>query len=353
VPGNALPVQIRQLPSGWLLENGWVAVEIALGGVVTSVKDLRANREILAGLGNELHLLRDYPNRWSAWDIEGSAMEDFEIVGAGGQGRIIEQGKLRVVLEFIRNFGKSSVTQRIVLCAGSSRLDFETTVDWQERDRVLKVSFPLAIHSDHAVCEIQFGSVRRPVHRNTSWDAARFEIPVQRWIDLSEADYGVAILNNGTFGCDVLGNRIRLTLLKGASAPDPVADMGIHRRTFSLYPHAGCTLEGKVVETALALNCPLLVSPGRPRGSTEQSWFSVDRPAVTLEALKRSEDGSDLVMRWIEAGGRQTRVSLKTSLPGLEFKECDLLERPLELGSEPGDFEMRPFDIRSFCTGKS
>ena len=338
------------LSNGWLVENGLVSVKIAANGIITSMTDLRANREVLAGPGNEFHLLRDYPNRWSAWDIEGSAMEDFEILGDGGQGRIVEQGDLRVVLEFIRTFGKSRVTQRIVLCAGSPRLDFDTTVDWQERDRVLKVSFPLAVHSDHAVCEIQFGNVRRPVHRNTSWDAARFEIPVQRWIDLSESDYGVAILNNGIFGCDVLGSRIRLTLLKGASAPDPVADLGTHRRTFSLYPHPGSTFQGEVVEAALSLNSPLMVIPGRPRGPLRQSWFSADQPGVTLEALKRTEDGRDLVMRWIEAGGRRTRVALETSLPGLEFGECDLLERPLQEGSDPRKLEMRPFDIRTFRT---
>ena len=350
LPADVVPVTVRETSDGWLVENGLVTVSVGSNGIVSSMRDLRAKREILSGPGNEFHLLRDYPNRWSAWDIEGSAMDDFEIVGSEGEGRVVEQGSLRVVLEFSRTFGKSTATQRLILRAGSARLDFDTTVDWQERDRVLKISFPLSVHTDQAVCEIQNGHVRRPIHRNTSWDAARFEIPIQRWIDLSESDYGVAVLNNGTFGCDVLDGRVRMTLLKSASAPDPVADLGVHRRTFSLFPHTGSTLQGDVIDEALALNCPLLVMPGEIGSTAKESWLSVNQSGVTLEALKRTEDGKGLLTRWIEAGGRRAHAKLTTNLGALDFTECDLLERDIEGGEEPDEIVLRPFDIRSFRT---
>ncbi|MEO5916343.1 MAG: glycoside hydrolase family 38 C-terminal domain-containing protein [Luteolibacter sp.] len=340
---DVMPVEVRETSDGWRVENGLVAMEIAANGVISSVVDLRVGRETLSGPSNEFHLLRDYPNRWSAWDIEASAMEDFEIVGNDAQGRLLESGPLRVVLEFVRAFGKSLITQRVVLTAGSARIDFDTTVDWQERDHVLKVSFPLAIQTDFATCEIQSGHVRRPVHRNTGWDAARFEISIQRWIDLAETDYGVALLNNGTFGCDVLGNRIRLTLLKSASAPDPTADIGVHRRTFSLFPHSGNTLQGGVVEAALALNVPLLVGKGNLKGPGSHSWLSVDQPGITLEAFKRSEDGRDLILRLLEAGGRRTPMEVSSDLGDLTLEETDLLERPVT-----GTGEFRAFDIRTF-----
>ncbi|MES2657409.1 MAG: glycoside hydrolase family 38 C-terminal domain-containing protein [Verrucomicrobiota bacterium] len=347
LPADLIAVEVKETANGWLLKNGLLAVTIAANGVISSMMDLRIGRETLSGPANEFHLLRDHPNRWNAWDIEASAMEDYEIVGNNGKGRLLESGPLRAVLEFVRAFGKSTITQRVILTAGSPRLDFDTTVDWQERDRVLKVSFPLAIQTDFATCEIQSGHVRRPVHRNTGWDAARFEISIQRWIDLAETDYGVALLNNGTFGCDVLGNRVRLTLLKSASAPDPTADIGVHRRTFSLFPHSGNTLQGGVVEAALALNVPLLVTPGIMKGPDRHSWLSVDQPGITLEAFKRSEDGRDVILRWLEAGGRRVSVNVNAGIAGLSLEEVDLLERAI-----PESGEFRAFDIRTFRTNK-
>lgn len=348
LPDSVEPVSLRECADGWVLANGLVELSVSSNGIIHSCRDLRSGRETLAGPANEFHLLRDYPNRWSAWDIEASAMEDFEIVATDGRGTVEECGPLRVALAFDRPFGSSRIRQRLILRAGSPRVDFDTEVDWRECDRVLKVSFPLAIHTDHSVAEIQCGHVRRPTHRNTSWDAARFEVSIHRWIDLCEADFGVALLNNGIFGCDVLANRVRLTLLKSASAPDPVADIGIHRRTFSLFPHAGTTLEGRVVEEALSLNSPLIVRNGAPEGPAVNSWLSADPLSITLEAFKRSEDGKHLVMRWLEAGGRRAETSIHSSLPGLTFGETDLLENAVDSNPASTVQKHRPFDIRTY-----
>ena len=348
LPEDIDPVTCAETSEGWTVENGIISVSVAKSGLVTSLVDLTEDRETLSGPANEFHLLRDYPNRWSAWDIEASAMDDFEVVGGDGIGELLESTPLRVVLRFRRTFGNSKVVQDVILRAGSLRLDFDTEVDWQERDRVLKVSFPLAVQTDHATCEIQYGHVRRPIHRNTSWDAARFEIPIQRWIDLSETDFGVALLNNGTFGCDVIGDRVRLTLLKSASAPDPTADIGVHRRTFSLYPHAFDVLNGGVIDEAQALNSPLLLSSGCMADSDEGSWLSTSQPGLSLEALKRAEDGKGLVMRWVEIGGTRSQAQIHHDLPGIRFIEADLLETPLEAGSSPDHIDLGAFEIRTF-----
>jgi alpha-mannosidase len=341
------PAEVDGNEEGITISNGLISAKVFWNGTIQSLIDLKTGREMLSGPANELHLLRDYPNRWNAWDIEGSAMEDYEVVGSDVTGKVLEDGPLRVVIQFERKFGKSTVLQKVILRAGSARLDFDTTVDWQERNRVLKVSFPLAIRTEHAVFEIQSGHVRRPVHRNTSWDAARFEVPMQRWVDLSESDHGIALINNGSFGCDVLGGRIRLTLLKSASAPDPTADIGVHHRIFSLFPHAGTTTAGGVIEEALALNVPLVVAPG---GLAEESgsWLSFDTPGVTLEALKRSEDGQAVVFRLLEAYGRRTKTALTTSLEGLAFKESDLLEKTLPEAGDTSGLALRAFDLRTF-----
>lgn len=352
-PADVEKVRVVEVACGWQVTNGLVSLEIDHGGVVRSCRDPRTGREYLDGPANEFHLLRDYPNRWSAWDIEGSAMEDFEIVGGGGRGSLLESGPLRAVLAFERTFGNSRIHQKIILRAGSARVDFDTEVDWQERDRALKVCFPLAVRTDRALSEIQYGHVGRPTHRNTSWDTARFETPIQRWIDLSETDAGVALLNNGIFGCDVLANRLRLTLLKAGSAPDPDADRGVHRRTYSLFPHAGGAVEGGVIEESLALNVPLLARRGAPDGAAEASWLSVDQPGITLEALKRSEDGRDLVVRWLEAAGRRVDAKFTCELPGLAYDEADLLETPHGHPVSDLPIGLRPFDIRTFRSRSS
>ncbi|MBB5351679.1 alpha-mannosidase [Haloferula luteola] len=347
LPEGVAAVVVTETAEGWQLDNGIVRVSVTSTGIVTSLVDLRTGLETLAAPANEFHLLRDYPNRWSAWDIEASAMDDYEIVGGNGSGECLEAGPLRAVLAIHRDFGSSKVSQRIILRAGSARLDFDTEIDWRERDRVLKVALPLAVRSDHSTCEIQYGNVRRATHRNTSWDAAKFEIPIHRWLDLSEPGRGVAVLNNGIFGCDILGSCVRLTLLKAGSAPDPVADLGIHRRTFSIFPHSGPVLEGGVIEEALALNAPLRLRRGRFTCGNEKSWLRTDTPGLTLEALKLAEDGKGVVMRWVESAGRSAHAAIQAELD-LSFKESDLLERPLPSGEEPGALTVRAFDIRTF-----
>ncbi|RYD31761.1 MAG: alpha-mannosidase, partial [Verrucomicrobiaceae bacterium] len=350
-PSPAEEITLTENAGAWILANALLRLELAADGTLTSVRDLGAGgREVLSGPGNELHLLRDYPNRWNAWDIEASAMEDFEVVGRGAEIRVLESGPLLAALEIVRSFGASRVTQRLVLRAGSRRVDFETTVDWRERHRVLKVSFPLAVRTDHAVCEIQNGHVSRAVHRNTSWDAARFEIPVQQWISLNESGYGVALLNNGIFGCDVEHSRVRLTLLKAGSAPDPDADRGVHSRLFSLFPHPGTPQSGGVAAEAMALNVPLLAVPGAISGPTAQSWLSFDHPGVRVDAFKRAEDGQGVVLRIHEDDGGSVTVRLGTTLPGLRFQETDLLETPLPQAGAvlPGAVTLRAFDLRTF-----
>ena len=125
------------------------------------------------------------------------------------------------------------------LAAGSRRLEFHTEVDWHERHRFLKVAFPVAVRSTRATYEIQHGHIERPTVANTSWDEARFEVCGHRWADLSEAGYGVALLNNCKYGYDIRGHVMRLSLLRAPGYPDPEADQGRHHFAYALLPHEG------------------------------------------------------------------------------------------------------------------
>jgi alpha-mannosidase len=258
---------------------------------------------------------------------------------------------LRVVVSVTRKFSKSVIEQDIIINADTRRIDFETRVNWNEAHKLLKVAFPVEVHSPKATYEIQYGHLERPTHYNTSWDMARFEVCAQKWADLSERDYGVALLNDCKYGHDIFGNTLRLSLLRAPSAPDPKADLGKHQFTYSLLPHSGDISTGKVIEEAYAVNVPLrtVVMP-QQKGQlpASGSFFSIDRPGVVIEVVKNAEDGSGVIVRMYEAYGTRGKFSLTTSLPFTKASEMDLLEREtrfVALKNGKVSLTIKPFEI--------
>jgi len=255
-------------------------------------------------------------------------------------------------VRFRHSFGASSIDQTLRLEPGSRRLDFVTEVDWHERHKFLKVAFPVDILAQQATYEVQFGHVSRATHENTPFEQARFEVCAHRWADLSEAGYGVALLNDCKYGYEIRANVMRLSLLRSPTAPDPECDQGRHRFTYALYPHAGDPFAGGVLEAAAALNTPLTVLPVTPhegRLPRSHSFVSVDDPGFVVVAVKRADDGSgDVVVRGYEACGGRRRVRLRVALPFDRAGRTDLLERPRhDLPVDGGDvvLALRPFEL--------
>ena len=244
----------------------------------------------------------------------------------------------------LRRHRDSAIVQTVRLWANSARLEFKTDVDWHDRRLLLKARFPLAIRSDHATFECAHGVIRRPTHRNTSWDRARFEVAAHRFADLSEHGYGVALLNDGKYGHHAHGNELGLTLLRSPVFPDPLADEGRQSFTYALYPHASDWLEGGVLAEAEDLNRPLLCRP--VDAEVESVWTAVDIDGMTLglSAFKPAEDGAALVFRAYEPAG--ARGSVEVALPdGWRLAdEVDLLEQ--SAGSANRGF--LPFKLRSW-----
>ena len=269
----------------------------------------------------------------------------------------MDEGPLRAGVRVVRRFGASTIEQTVTLAAGSRRVDVRNTVDWRERHRLLKVAFPVDVHSPRATYEIQYGHVERPTHANTSWDWARFEVCGHKWADLSEPGYGVALLNDCKYGYDVRGNVLRLSLLRGPTYPDPEADLGRHEFTYSLYPHPGDLRAGGVIEAAYELNVPLrVVEVDRHEGPrpARHSYVSVDRPGVVIEAVKPAGDGDGdaagaAVVRLYEAWGQRGSTTLSLGFPVATAERTDLLERPgTPLDVDAGGsvtVPLRPFEI--------
>jgi alpha-mannosidase len=257
--------------------------------------------------------------------------------------------------------GTSTITQRIRLGRGGApwarRVDFVTEVEWQERQTLLRALFPLNINATRATCEIQFGAVERPTHRNTSWDWARFEVCAHKWVDLSEGEYGVALLNDGKYGHSLHHNVLGLSLLKGGIHPDPDADRGRHRFTYSLLPHAGDWRAGQVVRRAYELNAPLVahrtgtgVQLNAPTAGAQASFLSTPTEHIVVETLKAAQDGDGLIVRLYEAHNQRGQASLVFDRPIASAVETDLLEREIgEVAVEGRElrFEVKPFEIKT------
>jgi alpha-mannosidase len=318
------------------LENAWLRVEVDDRGLLTSVWDKAADRQVLAAPGNLFQLHPDYPNFFDAWDIDAWYRQGAEDLVGLESVEVVEIGPLRAALRLVRRFGSSSVTQDLRLAAHGRWLEFDTTVEWHETNRLLKVAFPLAVHARWATYEIQYGHVERPTHENTNWEQARFEVVAHKWADVGEPGYGVALLNDCKYGHDVREGILRLTLLRSPRWPDPEADRGTHRFTYRLLPHAGDLREAGVVDAAYDLNVPLrarAVPPGGAAdaaGAATASHLSVDGPNAVVEVVKRADDGSgDVVLRIYEAWGSRGPVTLTLPFEVARAQVTDLLERAL------------------------
>jgi alpha-mannosidase len=229
-------------------------------------------------------------------------------------------------------------------------------VDWRERQKLLKLAFAWDIHADAALSEIQFGYIRRPIHSNTSWDAARFETAAHRWVRVEEPDFGVTVANDRVYGHDITRHTrtdggtttvTRESLLRAPVFPDPHADEGIHSFRHSLVP--GSFLAG--VAAAYRINCP----PRSVRGADVEPLVTVSGSGVLVEAVKLAEDGSgDVIVRLYEAVGRQTRARVTLHFPVRAVRRVDLLERSVDAGEgDPLDLRLRAFQIVSLRIERS
>ncbi|TMD72157.1 MAG: alpha-mannosidase [Chloroflexi bacterium] len=328
------------------MENELLRVEWDDRAVLTSIWDKEADREVLSGPGNLLQLHDDNPKHWDAWDLDPDYADSFTDVTTIEMVRL--QGGLRGVLSFVRKFADSRLVQVMSLDAGSRVLRFATVVDWQERHKMLKVAFPVKVSSRDATYEIQFGHLRRPTHYDTSQARAMFEVCAQRWADLGDADYGVALLNDCKHGYDIHGSVMRLSLLRGPTHPDPTADLGDHQFTYALVPHRGDFREAGVVEAAEDLNSPLLPAHGNLAAGTSRSLIEIDTRQVIVEAIKRAEDSDAVIVRLYEAWGRPCTARIRVTLPATRAHLCDLLERNVhEVSVLDGqlELELTPFKI--------
>ncbi|MFD1661525.1 alpha-mannosidase [Streptomyces caeni] len=355
-PAAAREVSPTARPQGgFVLHNGLLRVEIDARGLVVSAYDLEAGRETIApgGAANLLQLHPDFPNMWDAWDVDAFYRNTVtDLVEADG----VAAGEDGVSVRVVRSFGASRVTQVLSLAPGERRLEIDTEVDWHETEKFLKLAFPLDVHAERYASETQFGHFHRPTHTNTSWERAKFEACNHRFVHLEEPGWGVAVVNDSTYGHDVTRTvrredrgtttTVRASLLRAPRFPDPETDQGVHRFRHALVP--GATV-GDAVREGWRINLPQRRLTG---AHAVTPLVTVAEDAVVVTAVKLADDGSgDVVVRFHESRGGRTPATLTADFEVVEAVATDLLERPFADAPAPhreGDritLKLRPFEL--------
>ncbi len=327
------------------LENEFFRVKIdPQTGCMTSLFDKRSGTEALAPAetatggpktsicGNLLQTFVDMPKQWDAWNIDADFEKQHWDLDKADEVKLTESGPLRAVIQIKNHFQNSTFVRDVILYAGVPRVDVKMNAEWHEKHILLKVAFPLSAHSDKAAFEIPFGSVERPTTRNTPAEQAQFEVPAQRWADISDSTHGFSLLNDCKYGYDAKGNVLRLSLLRSPEYPDPHADEGHHEFTYALYPHGGGWKDALTIRRGYELNYKLISLPAEKHEgmlASEHSFVQVQADNVIVTALKKAEDDNGLVLRFYEWAGKESEVTIQLP-PGAESAaETDLMERPI------------------------
>ena len=339
------------------LENAFFSIRLDETAAIVSLLDKRTGREVIAPgeRANRLIAFEDRPLNFDAWDINIYYTDKPTPLDDVTEWRVVEQGPLRGGVEVVRRFGASTITQRMLIYRDVPRIDFPTHIEWRERQVLLKAAFPVTVNSPRATFEIQWGNVERPTHWNTSWDWARFETCAHKWVDLSEGDYGVSLLNDCKYGHDVKGHTLRLTLLKSSVSPDPEADQGMHEFSYALLPHPGDWRAGETVAQAYLFNMPARAAyaPQARQGTLPPnlSLVRTDRPGLVIETVKPAEDGDGLIVRVYDAHNSRGAATLTFPRPIVAAQETNMLEEqssPVEISGTTLRFTVRPYGITTF-----
>ncbi len=335
--------------NGREIETPYYQISLNQYGQIAKLYDKTYSRDVLpqGQRGNVLQVFEDKPLDNDAWDIDIFYQEKMREIVQLTVFEITQTGPLRLTVHMEWKYMNSYIRQDMILYSTSRRIDFKTDVDFHEQHQLLKAAFPADVRTTYGTFDVQYGNVRRPNHWNTSWDMAKFETVAHRWADLSERDYGVSLLNDCKYGHDIKDNVMRISLLRAGTNPDYLQDQGEHVFTYSLLPHKGDFVEGRTVQEAFALNQPMLAVNGQSALSYD-SFLSFDNDQIELDAVKKSEDGRYLVIRFHEFAGSRQQVTVKTGFSWKAWAECDLRERAVTaFASDEICVELHAYEIKT------
>ncbi len=351
---------------GRQLDNERYTVKLNDHGDVASIFDKQAKRELLSAPA-QLALAYENPSQWPAWNQDWADRQRPVKSYAGASGpvsfKVVENGPARVAVEVTREAEGSTFVQRIRLGSGgaSARVEFDNQIDWRTRERSLRASFPLSVSNPKATYDIQVGAIERG-----NGQPKQFEYAFHQWFDVTDAkgDYGVTTMCDSKFGADKPSdNTVRLTLLhtpgtQGGYPDQGSQDLGRHHVLYAIQGHASDWKKGESFAQAARLNQPMIAFRAAAHEGTLGKTFSLMRvstPAVSISAIKKAEEGDEVVVRLREhTGGAQKGVRLAAARPIISAREIDGQEREIgkatvtngELVVDMNSFELRAFAVK-------
>ena len=337
------------------MENKFFDILFNEKGNIQSIYDKTNCRQVLklGQCANVLQVFEDRPRDNENWNIEMYYPQKKYEIDDVQSVEVIDNGPVRGGIRITRQFFDSKITQDIYIYADVARIDFDSVIDWKEKQLLLKTVFPVDVHAERATYDIQFGNVERTTHTNTSWDVARYEVVAHKWADYSQYDYGVSLLNDCKYGHDIRDGNMRLTLLKSGIAPNPDADKEVHYMKYSLVPHAGTWREANIPAEGYAFNQPMYAVKTKASktgcGSNSLCLFEVDpSDHVILETVKKCEHSDEYILRLYESHNANAECTL-SSFKNLEYAyECDMMEENIkEIPVEANrlTFKIAPYEI--------
>jgi alpha-mannosidase len=343
------------------LETPLYRVHVDSKGAFKSIYAKQLRRELFqkGKPGNFFAAFRDVPKQWEAWNIDSEYEKHRIDLWKLKQYKIIEQGPLRATIRLeLKTENGSLLTQNIRFYSHSPRIDFQTHIRWQEKQVMMKVAFPFNMKISNAAYEIQFGAINRSTKPRTEEDSAKFEVPAQQWADMSDAKYGVSLLNDCKYGYNAKENTLQLTLLRSPRYPNPidpihsdemVIDQGEHTFCYSLFPHSGDWTKGGTVQKARELNNPVFIFQNL-QGENIPSLFESSKSNIVVDAVKKAEESDAVLLRMHEAHGVSTDTSLRFGMNVSIAAECDLLENEEKLHKITKSkliLKFKPFEIKT------
>ncbi len=329
------------------LENDLLKVTFGENGEICSIYDKQNGRETLEGAANHFKLYDDSDG--DGWDIRIYYAEKKPKEMRLLSSEFVLEGPNAIAKQKFA-YGSSVLTQRVILQLNCPYVIFDTQVDWKETEKMLRTDFPCCVHTDEVTCNIQFGSIKRPTHRNTSWDMSKFEICAHKWIDLSNDDYGVALLNDCKYGYKALDNVLDINLLRSSMYPGVDADKAQHEFRYAFYPHAGNEIRALVEQKALAFNIAPTVICGNGSAKLPESFLKPDCDHIEITSVKKAEDSDCLVVRMYQTDGLAVNCKIRLADEIKEAAVCNLMEKEeekLSIQNHCLTLDFKPFEIRT------
>jgi len=333
-----------------ILENEFARFEFDKKGRLLNGEDYRHRGAFLAdgSCANTLTLYDDLPHEWDAWEIDPSYREAIIERLAAHRWERTHTGRLRNTLRFHYAFGNSTFVQSVTLDSTRPLLVFDTEVEWHEDHRMLRAAFPTNVQTDRAACDIQFGFLYRSTVPSTTWEQAKFEVAAHKYVDLSDGQRGVALINDGRYGHSIHGNTLDLNLLRSPRYPDPSCDRGSHHFRYAIYTHAGSVEDSDLVAVATVFNNPPRLFAGlRLNQASTPVWL--ESSGIALETMKAAEKEDCRILRMVEYRGKKSVGRLRTDRPA-RIAFTNLMEWETGEIQEVGDgfdLELKPFEIRT------